>query len=138
MGLRQPLVAAVAIVGIAGCALDPPRTPRSRREPPLAIGDAAEGPSDLVAAHNRLRVRRGLAPLAECSELTAAATRHARDMAAHRRMRHRGSDGTSPFQRMAQAGYAFRAAGENVAYGQPTVEAVVDDWWHSPGHRSNV
>ncbi|MDQ2753480.1 MAG: CAP domain-containing protein [Bacteroidota bacterium] len=32
----------------------------------------------------------------------------------------------------------INAAGENVAYGQLTADAVVDGWLHSPGHRKNI
>lgn len=30
------------------------------------------------------------------------------------------------------------AAGENVAYGYPTAETVMDAWLNSPGHRNNI
>jgi len=96
------------------------------------------GPDELVEAHNSLRVRKGLPPLQTDPALSAAAQKHARDMAAHGRMRHRGSDGSTPFQRMSREGYEFRAAAENVAAGQPTADAVMAAWWHSPPHRSNV
>lgn len=139
MNVQRLWLVAPACVVLAGCTVSPPRVVRDRPEPPLEIGDTPEpGSNSLVAAHNAQRARRGLPPLETSPELTAAATRHARDMAAHHRMRHRGSDGTTPFQRMTQAGYTFRQAAENVAYGQPTVEAVMDAWWGSPPHRANV
>jgi hypothetical protein len=138
MDVKRALPFALGCAVFAGCTAGPPRLPRERPEPPLELGKPADPDSSLVDAHNRLRARKGLPPLEPNAALTAAAERHARDMASHGRMRHRGSDGTTPFQRMAQAGYAFRLAGENVAYGQPTVDAVMDAWWRSPGHRANV
>ena len=53
-------------------------------------------------------------------------------------MSHRGSDGSSPFRRMASAGYRFERAGENVAAGQATLDALMGDWMGSPGHRRNI
>ncbi|MDR3636433.1 MAG: CAP domain-containing protein [Isosphaeraceae bacterium] len=140
MNVARSWALLLACMTLAGCAASPPRSLSARAEPPLLIGDQAEAEPELqlVAAHNKLRAREGLPPLEPSPELTAAAMRHARDMASHQRMRHRGSDGTTPFQRMSQEGYDFRLAGENVAYGQPTVDAVMDAWWRSPPHRSNV
>src|SRR5689334_22644408 len=51
---------------------------------------------------------------------------------------HTGLDGSSPFDRMRQAGYNFLSAGENVAYGYATPQAVMDAWMNSPGHRDNI
>jgi uncharacterized protein YkwD len=39
---------------------------------------------------------------------------------------------------MQQFGIQFRAAGENIAMGQPTPKEVVNDWMHSQGHRRNI
>lgn len=44
----------------------------------------------------------------------------------------------SPFDMMKQFGISFTAAGENIAYGQPTAQAVMDAWMNSPGHRANI
>lgn len=103
---------------------------------------AREDPSDaveaLVEAHNLERGRRGLPPLAVNESLSAAAQKHAEEMAARGRMSHRGFDGSSPFRRMERAGYSYVRAGENVAYGQPTVADVMAVWMRSPGHKRNV
>ena len=105
----------------------------------------SEGPADpsrtsagLVEAHNDERARRGLPPLVPDERLDAAAQEHAEDMAARRRMSHRGSDGSSPFRRMERSDYRFRRAAENVAAGQRSVAEVMNDWMRSPGHRRNV
>jgi uncharacterized protein YkwD len=92
----------------------------------------------VVEAHNLERARRKLPPLSVSPELEAAAMAHARDMADRRKMAHKGSDGSSPFDRMRRAGYAFQTAGENVAYGFDDVESVIDGWMRSPGHKRNI
>ena len=75
-----------------------------------------------------------VAPLAWNAQLAAAADRHSTDMAVHNFMDHTGSDGSSAGQRITQAGYVWRAWGENIAAGYPTVAAVVQGWLGSPGH----
>ena len=35
-------------------------------------------------------------------------------------------------------GLSFRTAGENIAYGQRTPQAVVNAWMNSSGHRANI
>ena len=35
-------------------------------------------------------------------------------------------------------GISYRAAGENIAIGYATPEAVVNAWMNSPGHRANI
>lgn len=66
--------------------------------------------------------------------LEQAAARHADDMAQKNYFSHTGHDGSTPAQRVTQAGYSFRATGENIAAGQTGVEAAVDGWIKSPPH----
>lgn len=51
---------------------------------------------------------------------------------------HTNPDGDSPFDRLATAGITYSTAGENIAYGYQTAEAVVAAWLDSPGHRANI
>jgi len=51
---------------------------------------------------------------------------------------HTDPDGHDPFWHLQQAGIAFTSAGENIAEGQPTPEAVMSAWMNSPGHRANI
>jgi uncharacterized protein YkwD len=41
-------------------------------------------------------------------------------------------------KRIEESGYAFSAAGENIAQGQTTGEEAVGDWMTSPGHKANI
>ena len=74
------------------------------------------------------------APFTPVPALTAAASVHSLDMAARGSLGHDGSDGSSSADRIARAGYAWRAAGENVASGQRDAETAVRGWLESPGH----
>jgi uncharacterized protein YkwD len=90
---------------------------------------------DLV---NEARSEAGCAALRMDDTLTAAAQGHAEDMAAEGYFSHSSQDGRSPFDRMTAAGYDYRAAGENIARGQPDADAVMAAWMDSPGHRQNI
>jgi uncharacterized protein YkwD len=70
--------------------------------------------------------------------LAAAAQGHAEDMKAKGYFSHTGQDGRSPFDRMRDAGYDYRAAGENIARGQGGAREVMTAWMTSPGHRANI
>ena len=39
---------------------------------------------------------------------------------------------------MKSFGISYRSAGENIAMGYKTPEAVVDGWMNSSGHRANI
>jgi uncharacterized protein YkwD len=117
-------------------------SPAPRPDPGLEADpaplDLADTVSELIAAHNRVRAAHGRPALSVSDALQAAAREHALDMARHHWMSHRGSDLSSPFRRMAAHGYTFRRAGENVAAGQRSVDAVMRGWMLSPGHRANI
>jgi uncharacterized protein YkwD len=44
----------------------------------------------------------------------------------------------SPFDMMKTFGITYHTAGENIAYGYPTPESVVNGWMNSEGHRKNI
>jgi uncharacterized protein YkwD len=77
-------------------------------------------------------------PLSLSAALFRAAAAHSRDMAAHDFFSHAGSDGSSPGERMARAGYRWKMAGENIASGVQTPRAVVAGWLASPHHCANI
>jgi len=94
--------------------------------------------AEVITILNRKRLELGLAPLNSHGDLDAAARRHSADMAAQQFISHTGSDGSSPWDRMRDAGYQMRSGRENVAVGYPTAQAVFEGWMNSPGHRDNM
>ena len=76
--------------------------------------------------------------LTASAPLQRAALAHARDMALSSFLDHRGSDGSSPSDRVSRAGYEWQAVAENVAAGSTTAEDVVAGWLASPGHCANL
>lgn len=77
-------------------------------------------------------------PLKLSAMLNRAALIHSQDMARNDSFQHRGSDGSMVGDRVARAGYRWRAVAENIAIGAETAEAVVDGWLKSPGHCVNI
>ena len=51
---------------------------------------------------------------------------------------HTRPNGASCFTALTEAGVSYARAGENIAYGQSTPEAVVQSWMNSSGHRANI
>ena len=71
-------------------------------------------------------------------QLQTAALGHSQDMADNSYFSHTSRDGRTFDQRIRSAGYVYRRASENIAWGQSTVAAVMDAWLNSPGHRANI
>jgi len=77
-------------------------------------------------------------PLSLHSQLTEAATVHARDMAQNNHFAHRGTDGSRVGERLRRTGYSWSRVGENIAWGYAKVEAVFQGWRDSDGHCENM
>ena len=71
-------------------------------------------------------------------ELLNAAAGHSADMAQNNYFSHISRDGRTPPQRLVAANYDYASMGENIAAGQPTVEAAVNAWLTSPDHCKNM
>jgi uncharacterized protein YkwD len=92
---------------------------------------------DLINAH---RAANGRGALAAQGPLTAAAERHAQDMAANGFFSHTGSDRTDGGQRIRQAGYVWTAWGENIYWNSSDDSAnAAFTWWkNSRSHNANM
>jgi len=94
--------------------------------------------SEVVRLVNEVRAKKGLKPLTENWELSRVARYKSRDMVDNRYFSHTSPTYGSPFQMIKAFGLSFRTAGENIAYGQRSPEAVVNAWMNSSGHRANI
>ncbi len=70
--------------------------------------------------------------------LTCAARLHSVDMFERDFFDHVNPDGVEPSQRVTEAGYEWGWTGENIAYGYPSPDAVMEGWLDSDGHCSNI
>jgi uncharacterized protein YkwD len=89
---------------------------------------------------NYARTRSGLPALATNAKLTNAAVRKAADIVTCNQFSHTACG--LPFdQRIRDAGYVYRAAGENIAWGSgsyATVRSTMTNWLNSAGHKANI
>ena len=86
------------------------------------------------------RTQSGVPALPANAKLMDSADRKARDIIACQQFSHTAC-GLSFTQRITDAGYAFRAAAENIAYGTGTygsVRSIMTNWLNSSGHKANL
>lgn len=93
---------------------------------------------EVVRLTNIERSKQGLKPLTLNTELSKVARIKSKDMVDKKYFDHNSPTYGSPFDMMKSFGISYRAAGENIAYGQRTPEEVVNGWMNSPGHRANI
>jgi len=113
------------------------RKPDPKPEPKPIPPDASVTQAMLIA-HNNKRAQASVQPLTLNDKLIQAAQKHAAWMAANRTMSHTGEKRSSVSDRITQAGYSFKSAGENIAMGSSTVEQTMTMWMNSSGHRNNI
>ena len=131
------LVQAAAALGWNGTL--PTATPTSPGPSPTPTPSptpASDFETQVVQLINQERAAQGLPPLNIDSRLVQAARRHSQDMATNNFFDHIGSDGSTPGQRIREAGYNFVSAGETIAGGYPSPSSVVQGWMSSPPHRA--
>jgi len=85
---------------------------------------------------NQERAKAGLSAVTVDSKVQQAAQVRAAEQA--RSFSHTRPNGTSCFTALKEAGVNYRGAGENIAYGQTTPQAVMTAWMNSSGHRANI
>ena len=148
--MRIPLLLALLVSGVTAYGAER-ATPR--RTPPVAViikgekrsADVHEAMGELFRGTNSLRTRAGRGTLAGNPALAAAAGSFAEFMARTDRYGH-DADGSNPSSRATGAGYDACIVAENIAYQALStrfstgelVQALLDGWMDSPGHRANL
>ena len=136
---EEPLNAAmrvivlVSVILISGCmmvpAIEMPTTP------PASARDQVK---DFVELVNEHRKQIGCKPFTWLTPVANIAQRHSEDMFHYSFFSHTNHEGKTPFDRLKDAGIAYRVAAENIAAGQRTAQQVLQSWLTSPGHRRNI
>lgn len=93
---------------------------------------------EVIRLVNEIRTENGLRPLTYDWELSRVARYKSQDMKDNKYFSHTSPVYGSPLQMMKSFGISYRSAGENIAKGYATPEAVVEGWMNSPGHRANI
>ncbi len=94
--------------------------------------------AEVVRLVNVERAKQGLAPLKQDWQLSRVARYKSQDMRDLGYFSHISPTYGSPFDMMRSFDISYRTAGENIAKGYSSPEAVVKGWMNSPGHRANI
>ena len=105
---------------------------------PTTDSTVASYEQEVIRLVNEIRVENGLKALTYDWELSRVARYKSQDMKDNHYFSHTSPVYGSPFQMMKNFGISFRSAGENIAKGYRTPQAVVNGWMNSPGHRANI
>lgn len=105
---------------------------------PSVSSSVASFENEVVRLVNAERSKAGLAPLTQDWQLSRVARYKSQDMKDLGYFSHTSPTYGSPFEMMKSFGITYRTAGENIAKGYSTPEAVVKAWMNSPGHRANI
>lgn len=132
------LVAVGLVLALAACG-GPSARPEAARATNCAVpGGFEDAIGKVIALTNGFRGESGLSNLSAEARLTQAAQNHACYMAATGAFSHTGQGGSQVSDRIEAAGYAWRFAAENIAFGQPFAEGAFNGWKGSTGHRKNM
>ena len=115
-----------------------PQAPTQPAKPETVVSAERAFEVEVVRLVNAIRAEYGLNALAENTALSDGARAKSRDMAQSGYFDHNSPTYGSPFDMMRSFGFSYRAAGENIAKGYASAQAVVDAWMASSGHRENI
>jgi uncharacterized protein YkwD len=148
--LRQTLLLLLIVLGATAPGPLLARQPTAAHTVFLPVVIRPVGPSlsaqeqGVLDAINQIRAQRAASSGTPCPALSVspqlqqAAQVHSDDMARRNFFSHTNPDGIGPFERVAATGYEGSRVAENIAAGYPSIEAVVQGWMESPGHRANI
>ena len=94
--------------------------------------------TDLLKYTNKKREENGASNLRLNDKLSAAAQKKAKDMFEDGYWAHIAPDGTEPWDFIVGENYEYTYAGENLAKNFSTSKEVVEAWFKSPTHKSNL
>lgn len=116
---------------------DIPETPEQPDDPGSVPGVLAYE-QEVVRLVNAERASYGLPVLSIRADLCQYARVKSQDMHDSGYFSHTSPNYGSPFDMMKSFGITYSHAGENIAMGYSTPEAVVSAWMNSEGHRANI
>ena len=93
---------------------------------------------EVIRLVNEIRAENGLNSLEYDWELSRVARYKSQDMKDNRYFSHTSPVYGTPYQMIKNFGISFKSAGENIAMGYSTPQAVVNAWMNSSGHRANI
>jgi len=128
----------VAVFALAACDTGQPVNSNGSGVFNIRVGDKGKIQFRVLDGVNALRQASGLQAVELSAELTAAAATHSRDMSIQNRPWHFGSDGSSPPDRVARAGYAGPMLGEAISETFESDVATLSAWMENDDTRSVI
>lgn len=104
--------------------------------PAASMYSVSASVQDVWAQVNAVRAQNGRSALTLDANMNRAAAVRAAELA--QRFAHTRPNGARGLTALDEAGVSYRTAGENIASGQQTAQAVVSAWMASPSHRQNI
>jgi uncharacterized YkwD family protein len=113
-------------------------TPTPTPAPTAAPDSLSSYEKQVVSLVNAERAKYGLPALTINEKLSSVARLKSQDMYNKNYFSHTSPTYGSPFDMMKKYGINYNYAGENIAKGQTSPQAVVTAWMNSEGHRANI
>ena len=142
MRLLRSLVLVLTALTIAGCTATSNSEPtgydygvQAFRIRPAMVDDIRERHLETI---NTVRASQGLPGLEYSDELDLAAERHSVSIMNQKRAWHFGQDGSSPVDRIAQAGFSGFLVGENVSETYEDDQVTLQAWLRDPNSRAII
>jgi uncharacterized protein YkwD len=143
--MRAVALLVALVFTLTGCTIGAPTEPTLGADGkplprlyPIKERDVGKIQLRMLDSVNALRGATGAQKLEMDAQLIAAAATHARDMAIQNRPWHFGSDGSSPIERIARAGYTGTLVGETLSETYETELETLAAWMDEPGPRAVI
>ncbi|PHV69274.1 serine protease [Sporanaerobium hydrogeniformans] len=117
---------------------DKPSTETPAPSPDVNVSSQTAFENKVLELVNVERAKQGLKALTMDESVRKVARAKSTDMSQKNYFSHTSPTYGSPFDMLKSFGISYKSAGENIAQGYPTPEAVVTGWMNSPGHRANI
>lgn len=105
---------------------------------PLTDYSVTSYEQEVITLVNQIRKENGLSSLTYNWQLSRVARYKSQDMLDKKYFSHTSPTYGSPFDMIKSFNISYRTAGENIAMGYTTPQAVVNGWMNSQGHRENI
>ena len=112
------------------------KTTSATKSPSATKTPSVSKEEQVVTLVNKERAKAGLNKLEMDTKLQTAAAKRAKELKTL--FSHSRPDGSLCFTVLNEYNVIYMAAGENIAMGQTTPEAVMNSWMNSEGHRANI
>lgn len=118
----------------------PPSQPVQKQAEQKSLNDSgcSRQAQEVLELVNEYRAQYGLAALTLDDTLCTVAQVKAQDLHDNHYFSHQSPTYGSPYDLMADYGVTYRSAGENIAMGYASAQAVMSAWINSSSHRENL